>query len=61
MGIWEDRAWHRAWEGRVPGMAEGMEGMAGDTVGGMEGTSVVAGTFPEGTFQSTVAAASLNS
>lgn len=36
-------------------------GMVGGTVMGTVDTLVVLGTFPVGTFQSTVAAASLNS
>lgn len=45
-------------EGTLEGTVEGtVVGMVGGTVS----TSVVLGTFPVGTFQSTVAAASLNS
>lgn len=40
---------------------EGTECMAGGPAGGTEGTLVALGTFPVGTFQSTFAAASLNS
>lgn len=49
MGMAWDTAGGMAWD------------MAGDMAGGMGGTWAAVGTFPVGTFQSTVAAASLNS
>lgn len=58
-----DRAWVLSWEDRQLGMDLGgmMEDTAGGTERGTGGTSVVVGTFLVGIFQSTVAAASLNS